>query len=195
MAWARRHRWDAVLVACGVAMGAIGCGGGASPAEPPPAPRASAWLPFASVPGRFRITMPATPTEDVQQVSLPDDGAVETHLFTAEAKDPFGLYSVGYTDYPPDVIARTTPDAMLDGAIEGAVRNVSGEVLASRTITVGGHPGRHVEATVPKLDNGRMAARYILAGDRLYVVMMVTHDDRALAGANGWLESFELTTP
>jgi hypothetical protein len=174
------QRWLAVLV---VALTMAGCsddavdqpdgsaapGGdaeeGAGADDEEPADEADDdWITFESPEGGFRVELPSEPESNVQSVPS-QAGPLEAAVFTVEVDADTG-YIVAYTDYPEEVL-EVEPGTVLDGAVQGAATNVSGTVESSTKLTVEGFPAVDYVIAV---DGGRVEARAILAGSRIYLL-------------------------
>ncbi len=135
--------------------------------------------------------MPGTPTSSVESVSTAI-GVVELHSFTLEANE--FAYFVAYGDFPPAFVQNADTEAMLDGARDGAVADVSGTLVSERRISVQGFPGRElwIEASVSG-QKGLAQARMILVGNRFYQVLVAgPKDGFAESEAERFLNSFQV---
>ena len=81
-------------------------------------------------------------------------------------------FIVGYSDYPQEVIDKSNPRKMLDGARDGAVGNVGGELIDEMELAFQDYPGREIEVEVP--GKATIRARLILIDNRLYQVMVIS---------------------
>ncbi len=122
------------------------------------------WISFESPEGGFRMEFPAEPVRGQQSLAS-ELGPLETVLFTVE-EDADTVYLVAYTDYPEEVLD-VDPGTVLDGAVQGAATNLSGTVESSTKLTVEGFPAVDYVVAV---EGGRVEARAILAGRRIYLV-------------------------
>jgi hypothetical protein len=142
---------------------------------------------FVSAEGKFRVMMPGAPTQKRQQL-----GPISLAMYTLENRD--GAYMVGYCDVP---IPANEPEAMtqrrLDGAREGAIRNINGGLIKENRIWLHGRePGREIEANVP--GKGIIRARFYVAGRRMYQVIVIgTPALVHSADATRFLDSFSRT--
>jgi hypothetical protein len=149
----------------------------------------SAWKEFSSSEGAFSILVPGTPNEQAISVNT-EAGSIDGHLFMVGRKDM--SYLVAYADYPDTLIQKRTPDAMLDGARDGAVANAQGKLLGELVISINGYPGRELKIESPD-GQGIMKARIFMVGHRLYQVGVVTPKEKALSRNIGkFLDSFKL---
>ncbi|HLJ54247.1 MAG TPA: hypothetical protein VKT77_04355 [Chthonomonadaceae bacterium] len=129
------------------------------------------WKPFANGPGRFSIRMPGTPVQDAEQATANPQEPV-THTFTLDLAKI--VYTVSYTDYDPETIARSKRAAFLSAARDGGIKNVKGRLISESAITVDGYPGRDDVARF-SLDGKPAIAhfRIVLANTRLYMALYI----------------------
>jgi len=147
------------------------------------------WLNFESESGRFSVLFPDEPDEQVESVQTAI-GVIESQFFMVTQKDM--AYSVNLADYPPEMIAAGDTQQMLDGARDGAVSNVNGELLEEKELTLSGHPGREFKVKVE--DEGIIVrARIYLVNERLYVIQALSKERLASSeDIDKFLNSFEL---
>jgi hypothetical protein len=119
----------------------------------------------------------------------------ELTMFGVESKD--GMYGIGVADLPiPDGETAAQIQDRLDGARDGAVRNINGTLTSSSSITLGKqkYPGREFHATITKPKVGQVRARVYLVGKRVYqVIVMGTNEYATSKEATAFLDSFRLT--
>lgn len=147
------------------------------------------WSRFESPEGRFAVEVPLEPTLRTRPVETAA-GAIDLHLYVLE--DDRHSYMASYSDYPEAIVASSTPDAMLDGARDGAALNIQGSVEEEREIALDGHPGRAVLLTD---STGELVLdlRLYLVGARLYQVGVLSERrDRGGEPAERFLGSFAL---
>ncbi len=150
--------------------------------------------PFVSEAGGFRVALPGTPKEKVQSVPGINQ-PIEIRMFLVERGD--ASYGATFCDYP-EAIALADPDRVLEGGIEGALKNLKGKLLAKRNITLQGHPGREFSAsfTAPNKAPGLYRARAYLVGARLYQVILCGPEAEIAGDAGDRIfKSFALLRP
>lgn len=149
----------------------------ASPADDPKGARSASasategWEDLTSGKGRFRVRMPANPSETKQDVAT-DDGPAELVILRSSAGTT--AYLVTYTDVPAVAARRSKP--LLDATRDLVVSSSRGRLLAERRISLGRHSGREFRAEVPLGEDakgGILKCRIVLAGRRLYQVMAI----------------------
>jgi hypothetical protein len=124
---------------------------------------------YRSQEGRFSVLFPGEPKRILQSVDTPV-GKIDLVLYQAGSKKTG--FIVGYSDYPQEVIDKSNLGKMLDGARDGAVGNVGGELIDEMELEFQGYPGREVEIDVAGKTTVR--SRLILIDNRLYQVMVVS---------------------
>jgi hypothetical protein len=156
---------------------------------------AAEWKEFESKTGKCAVMMPGTPTENKQTFPT-DAGPVEATLYMLESDGGDVAYLMGFNDFPADLVAQSDPNTMLDGARDGAVKNVGGKLLEEKKITINGYPGREIKVSAQG-ENGEniVYARVYLVKNRLYQALVV-FPKKILrqADVTKFLTSFRLTT-
>jgi hypothetical protein len=151
------------------------------------------WQTYQSPAGRYSILMPGRPKEQTQAFESAV-GTLDLHIATYENRS--GAYLVMYVDYPADLVAAGQASAILDGAAQGAVANVDGQLTRQQAVSLGAAPGREIEfdaAAQGAQPATRIKVRYYLVGRRLYQVMVVAPQAQGLpADAPKFLDSFNL---
>jgi len=139
----------------------------------------------------FTISMPGTPAKNDDTIPSAA-GPLPLRMYTLSKG--FEGFITGYTEYPDVVFTSAEPEALLDGAQQGAISNVNGEVTSQRPITVAGNPGREIVGTSPSQNIG-FTARVILAKPRMYMLVYTQYDKSKPISADGkrFLESFQIT--
>jgi len=144
---------------------------------------------FAPKDGRFTVQMPGEPKEQTNKVNTAI-GPIDVHMFLS-APDPNTAYIVGYSDYPEEMMKKSESDKILDGARDGAVKNVNGKLDGEKKITIDKHPGRDFQIATEHFE-GRN--RMYLVNARLYQVMVVGSKEFVTGkDAERFLDSFKLT--
>ena len=128
--------------------------------------------------GRFSVLLPGEPEKQIQPVNTAA-GMINLVMYTAGSKK--SGFAVAYAEYPQDLIAKSNPTEMLDGARDGAVANVNGRLLRESPLDFHGHPGREVDIEVTKNgQTGTVRVRLILVHNCLYQLMVITQSDEVL---------------
>ena len=152
------------------------------------------WKEFSSAKGKFSVLMPGDPQEQHQVVNTAV-GPIDLYMYTIDSGSI--AYIVGYSDYPEDFIKNSEPKKILDGAREGAVRNIKGTLVASREITLEGHPGMEFAFDVPKRPefpyDGIGRSHMFLVGNRLYQCMVIGKKSSSVEEVTKFVDSFRLS--
>lgn len=160
------------------------------PAPPKPAPAAPAapntgWKVYHYTDDGFSAEFPAQPTMQKQNVPT-TAGTFELHSYVAE-EGAAALY-VGVCDYG-DAAKSADPQAILEGAQNGAINNVSAHVLSSGKITLGVYPGLTFEAENTTL---HFSAHIYIVGTTLYQILIASPLGQPYTDTAKFLSSFQL---
>lgn len=125
--------------------------------------------------GRFSVEFPAgftDPAENVVEVEIPG-GTLPMTMYTA-SKGATSAYLVAFLDYPEESFEQGI-ESMLDGAREGALKNMNATLESQKSITLNGHPGRSITFAGFSGEQ-RVYGRidYFIAKPRLYQVLYLT---------------------
>jgi hypothetical protein len=145
------------------------------------------WQPFNG--DKFTVNMPGTPVKN--DTTVPSAiGPIPVHIY---ALDNGGdAYFVGYSEYPSDAFASRDPEKLLDGARDGAVNNIQGEVTEEHPISLSGYTGREVTGKSTS-QNISFTYRFFLANPRLYMAFYYKYGDQPLtADGRKFLDSFQI---
>lgn len=137
------------------------------------------WQEFKSAEGRLTVLFPGEPKLERTPVDVPNVGKVEEVMWTYELKD-VAMFGVAWVDYPKELVAQGDRTKMLDGARDGAAKNIGGKIVSEKPITMHGFPGRELKVEVPKSPLVFLAQIY-LVNERLYQVILVTTASHASA--------------
>jgi hypothetical protein len=140
----------------------------------------------------FTISMPGTPSKSEQtEPSLA--GPITIHLYTAT--QGYEGFMVGNTRYPDAVFASGNNDAIMDGARNGAVSSINGEVTNEHSITVGGYSGREVTGKSPSKNLG-FTIRLFVVKPQMYLILYTQYDKEKPISEDGkkYLDSFQITS-
>ena len=132
---------------------------------------------------------PATP-EERRQTTDTQVGSIEFVFYILDQGT--SAFMMGFNDYPAQAASQADPEAVLDGARDGAVQNVNGTLVHEEHIRLGPYPGRELRVSIP---GGKILySRVVFAAPRLYQVLAMADDGGPEeAGANSFIQSFHLT--
>lgn len=125
--------------------------------------------------GSFSVLFPGEPERGVQSLNT-QAGKINLVMYNAGSKK--SGFVVGYADYPEKIVRESDPNKMLDGARDGAVGNVGGELIDEMVLDSYGYPARELEINVPR--KATVRARLVLVGNRLYQIMVVSKSKAVL---------------
>ena len=168
-------------------------------APPPPALESDpkAWEEFWSAEGRFAVLLPATMTGTVHPIET-KFGKADLHLFSARIF--VAVYNVMYIDFQQSVEEMGRVKELLNDGRDGGVKNVNGQLLEEKDITIDKHVGRFVKV---RAANGNIVrSRMYVVKNRLYAVTITMREDGAPdaiapfheEAAAKYLGSFKLTS-
>ena len=138
---------------------------------------------------KFKAKFPGKPKEEDQGA-----GVATMKAFSVDTRN--GAYMVGVADMPlPDGESAEMIQTRLDGARDGAVRNINGSLQSSNAVTLNGkYPGREFSAAITKPKQGQVRAKVFLVGKRMYMIQVIGTDSFCTSSqATEFLNSFVLT--
>ncbi len=201
MRFADCHSVAGLFFGCILALYATASLGAQAPSQPEPtAPtplsksqpaQVAEWKTYSFPAEGFSILFPTQPTEQKQAVPT-DAGSFELHTYLA-ASDTVALY-VGVCDYG-DAAKGGDPDAILEGAKNGAVAKVHAHLINSKKVSIGIYPGVEIEAAA---EGAHLFGRIYLVGSILYQEFVALTSDRPYPDTGRFLDSFQIiprTTP
>jgi hypothetical protein len=147
---------------------------------------------FSSEVGQFTVSTPASFEETQQSIETPV-GNIDIYTFTAETDE--SAYVVAFSDYPPQMVAQSEPEMLLNSSRDGAVNNLGGTLVSEEVIDLEGYPGRSLvikaddETNKPTI----ISSRIYLVDNRLYQVLVVSPEGQEIQeSSKTFLESFDL---
>jgi len=133
----------------------------------------------------FAASFPSEPAQQKKDVPT-EKGSFELRAYLAEAA-PAALF-VGVCDYG-SAVADRTPESVLSGAQDGAIKNVSGHLVSGSKTTLGIYPGLAFEA---ENDTMHFSARIYLVGTTLYQTLVASPIGKPYAHTAAFLDSFQV---
>jgi glucose/arabinose dehydrogenase len=155
-----------------------------SAAQPPPV-QPPEWKTYRYPADGFSASFPSEPVAQKQHVPT---GTVTLELRNYTVATETVTVEVGVCDYG-DAIGGGDPDAILEGAKNGAVSNLSARLLTSKKITLGVYPGIAFEAEAEQL---HLSARIYLVGTMIYQTFVAWPPGKTYSETNRFLDSFQL---
>jgi hypothetical protein len=188
LAWLTAFIGAQPLAAQGPAPQAPAAQSAPTPEQPvPPAPPAQGaqWKTYSFPADGFSASFPFEPVQQKQSVQT---GAGAFELRTYVAANPSVALYIGVCDYGA-AAQGSDPDAVLEGAKNGAVSNVSGHLISSKRIMLGTYPGVAFEADS---QGSHFFGRIYLAGTMLYQVFVAVQPGQTYPETARFLDSFQL---
>jgi hypothetical protein len=133
----------------------------------------AAFQEFRSDEGRFTVMMPGKPKAQNQSLETAV-GKIDMVMYMA-GSGKAGC-AVAYADYPAQLVNSTDPQKLLEGATNGAVKNVNGRLVSETGTSFHGLPARDVWIEVPK--KFFITGRFIMADSRFYELMFITPTEK-----------------
>ncbi len=124
---------------------------------------------FRSDAGNFSILMPGKPKTENQTIETPAGSIVLVSYMAGSSK---AGCAVAFADYPQQLIDASDKQKLLDGAQNGAIKNVNGRLVKETRVSFNGLPARDVVIEIP--GKAFINARLIISGPRLYQLMLIT---------------------
>lgn len=153
-----------------------------------------AWKQFVSKDGKFTVSIPGQPIEEVQSFTLPKSPnmIINAHMYTLDQlKEKGVIYMFSYSDYPQENVSNTDPETLLNGARDGAVIKSKGTLLFEKPIAKGRLKGRELKVKIE--ENMIIRGRIYIFKNRLYQTMAISKDDKkSFRSIKRYLDSFNL---
>jgi hypothetical protein len=145
------------------------------------------WARFRSDDGSFSIDMPGKPEQAVHD-SRTQVGPIQLKTYTVRAGNG-SVYLVAHNQYPEAVLKASTPNALLESVVSGAVDQ--GKLRKKTTIDILNYPGREVLADVK--GGLEYRSRFYLVDERLYQISVLNKPGQVSnQDKQKFLDSFQL---
>jgi hypothetical protein len=122
-------------------------------------------------------------------------GEIETVNYTSFSDTAAAM--IGTSTYPEALLVfiKGKERDVLEGAQEGALKNVSGTVVTEKNLEIDSFPAKSLEFTAEADDQplyGR--ALFILSGNRLYHILFITSNKEEISNTatNAFFDSFKI---
>lgn len=152
---------------------------------------------FVSEPGKFEVWLPTTQSIRESIESKVTLGA-STDCHVLFARDNGAYYLVEYCDYPQELIAKLTPQEILDKARDEALQDAAGVLIAEQNISLHTYPGRDIVADSYLKgagEKGTYKVRVYLVSNRLYRIATYVFNENwgnRMSTMDPFLDSFFL---
>jgi hypothetical protein len=190
-----KHATRATKARCWIACAGLICIAAALSAQALPAqssdpqsPRTkpSEWKTYSYPAEGFRAAFPSEPTEQKQSVQT-NAGTFELHTYLV-TNEAVALY-IGVCDYG-ETVAGADPNAILEGARNGAVSKVNGHLISSSKVTLGGYPGIAFEV---ETGGSHFFGRIYLVTTVLYQAFVALPPEQSYPNTGKFFDSFQFT--
>lgn len=149
--------------------------------------------------GHFSVQLPDgfTSTDTEVQPIQTEMGEIETINYTSFTETSAAM--VGASEYPEALLVfiKGKEKEVLDGAQEGALRNVNGTVVSEENTQIDSFPARTVTFSA-EADGQPLfgKALFILANSRLYHILFISNNEAEIkdASSNSFFKSFKITS-
>jgi hypothetical protein len=148
-----------------------------------PAPSPAEWKSYPYPGDGFSAAFPHQPSIERQTVSA-DTGPFDLRTYVAE--DGSASLIAAVCDYGPSAAGKD-PDALIESAKAGAVRNLKAHLLSEKKLASDAHHGVAFEA---ESESDHISARFYMAGQFLYQTIVITPVKDNYADAGRFLDSF-----
>lgn len=157
--------------------------------------KAKQWDSFTFDEYGYQIDFPSEP-KYLSQKTNSEVGLLDLHIQLVDYTMKGGsLYGISYTEYPGSFISSDKKEMLPDyfkAAVNGAVNNMSGELLSESVIEIDGYPGREIKAAI-KNGGYHMTMRMYLVKNKFYSLQVLSLrkaiDEEA---TKNFFDSFEL---
>ncbi len=129
----------------------------------------AAFQEFRSDAGNFSVLMPGKPKTEKQNIETAV-GSVTMIMYTAGSSR--AGCAVAFADYPQQLVDSSDAQKLLEGAKNGAIKNVKGTLVSETRVSFNGLPARDLVIEVP--GKAIINARLIIASPRFYQLMLIT---------------------
>lgn len=152
---------------------------------------------ISSKEGLFSIQLPSgfLETESEIQPIQTEMGEIETVNYTSFSETAAAM--IGTSTYPEALLVfiKGKERDVLEGAQEGALKNVNGTVVTEKNLEIASQPAKSLEFTAEADDQplyGR--ALFILSGNRLYHILFITSNKEEISNSstNAFFDSFKI---
>ncbi|MBN2572894.1 MAG: hypothetical protein JXA68_12255 [Ignavibacteriales bacterium] len=128
---------------------------------------------FVAKDGGFAVEFPSEPERMTQSVPT-EVGDIQMTIYQAMSSDGNVVYFVSYNDYPAELVEQGDPESMLEEGMNGALGTYSSQLISSKKIKYGDHPG--IEFFAGGESQGyaiNVKARMYLVENRLYQALVL----------------------
>lgn len=140
---------------------------------------AQEWINYKSEDLAFVASFPKEPTRTVQKVETAV-GNLDMHMimYSPTSDDDNAVYSVIRSDYPEgqfEDVDDKYNNTVLDGAVNGAVTNVNGELVFDNKITFNGYPARSIKIDIT---DGYIYINAYLVKNSMFITQVICYKSK-----------------
>lgn len=153
------------------------------------------WEKYKSQDLAFIAYFPGTPERTVQKLDTAL-GELDMHMVSYGSEGMSmdnAYYGIIRSDYPEEQFANLSKEeikSVLDGAVNGAVTNVNGTLIADETINLNGYPGRKIRI---KVEGGILFMNTYLVKNTMYVTQVISEDGKEYPDkTNKFMNAFDI---
>ncbi|WP_299096752.1 hypothetical protein [uncultured Winogradskyella sp.] len=152
------------------------------------------WKKYKSEELAFVTEFPGTPEESVQKVQTAV-GELDMNMvgYTSVETGDNAYYSVISSDYPEEKFSDISDEkikSILDGAVNGAVKNTNGTLEFDENITLNGYPGRKI---MIKSSGMELYMNAYLVGNVMYITQVIALEGKVnTKNLNKFMDAFDL---
>jgi hypothetical protein len=143
------------------------------------------WKAYSYPADGFSATYPSQPEIEKKEIPTPSGNFQLRSYLVQDAS--IALY-IGVCDYGSAASIKD-PDAVLQGAKNGALANSNSHLVSEKKIALGDNPGLEFEGAS---DAGHLSVRLYLVGATLYQTLVVSPPGSPYSGTARFLDSFQL---
>ena len=131
---------------------------------------------YQSEEGKFAVAFEGEPQVTSQEVPT-QEGTINVFLFSYQ-KSINEVHMVGYSDYPPDLVALQDPVEMMKSAEMGLVKDINGVATDEKTTEFDGYLSFEFRASgTEDGESFNLAYKFIMAGNRLYQIAIMKQSE------------------
>lgn len=152
------------------------------------------WTKYKSEDLAFIATFPEEPKRTVQKVNTAV-GELDMHMImhAPASGDDNAVYSVIRSDYPEEQFKDADDEYnsnVLDGAVEGAVKNVQGKLVFDNKVKFNGYPGRSIKI---QMQGGFIYINAYLVDNSMFITQVICLEaNDKNASIQRFLNSFDI---
>ncbi|MCB0399014.1 MAG: hypothetical protein KDD26_05200 [Winogradskyella sp.] len=152
------------------------------------------WEKYKSEDLAFVAEFPGTPEKTVEQIQTAV-GELDMHMiaYSSSTAGDNVYYGVIRSDYPEEQFSNMSEEkikSVLDGAVNGAVSNVSGTLESDENIILNGYPGRKIKI---KTTGVELFMNAYLVDNVMYVTQVIAMEGTVnTKNLNFFLDSFDI---